>query len=158
MTKKSIGDLVKIVKLQKELEEIKNGINTDSDEYKSLLCKEFNKFFAENKEVYKVTMIGYTPYFNDGSECVWHLADVSFYDKNNKIIIGDNYDYDEEYEDEDEDCEEITHSKQLKDNCQTVVDFIQSMGDIFVYIFGDHVRVTLRRDDNYFEIEEFNHD
>lgn len=61
--------------LEKEFEALEQKFREDFlDRIKPL----FNKFFDENEEIGAICWTQFTPYFNDGDECVFSVKDVYF--------------------------------------------------------------------------------
>lgn len=87
----------------------------------------------------------YTPYFNDGDECVFRVCndypDLNGLDENG----GDEEDYE-------------AYSELRKKFGKSVSEFLSQFDDdAFESMFGDHVRVTVFRDGKV-EVEDYEHD
>lgn len=126
----------------------------------------FKEFFEQNPEVKSIGWAQYTPWFNDGDECVFRTtaeyADFSNIDRIDEIRYGEYVgegDFDQfwiisgDYGDYNEELVSTQTRKNVK-------EFSKLLGmipdDIYKSSFGDHVRVFATRDG--FEVEEYEHD
>ena len=115
-------------------------------------------FFDANPSIQAVVWSQYTPYFNDGEECVFSVNTPKFVREN----------FDEEnllnpYEYEDEDTYKSLSFWRKPDsidsielNCYDFSKFIQSNDELMKNVFGDHAVVYLTRDKGV--VEEYSHD
>jgi hypothetical protein len=142
------------------------------------LFKETTKeFFDINPGITAVVWTQYTPYFNDGDECIFGVNSPTFtnapkedldyinygeYDgENESVWAADNLQYVMEC---DRDYWKETKEKILSggaidiNSCQTLEKMLGSgeMDDIMREMFGDHVKVILTRDG--IEIEDYDHE
>jgi hypothetical protein len=142
------------------------------------LFKETTKeFFDINPGITAVVWTQYTPYFNDGDECIFAVNSPTFtnapkedldyinygeYDgENESVWAADNLQYVMEC---DRDYWKETKEKILSggaidiNSCQTLEKMLGSgeMDDIMREMFGDHVKVILTRDG--IEIEDYDHE
>lgn len=116
--------------------------------------------FSESKRIESIGWRQYTPYFNDGDECVFgvHNDDLTIngideYDGNEKDIEfireriwnGSNWVKNPEI-----DKHEFDLLKQIENVLKSVPD------DFYKDLFGDHVRVTIHKDGRI-ETEEYEH-
>jgi hypothetical protein len=106
--------------------------------------------FERHPKLQSVSWRQYTPYFNDGDECVFHTH-IDTYSLN---VNGCCPDYgDDEYE-EGQELTKPEHDEIADEVC----DFLNQIDDEdFKHIYGDHVRVTLHRDGTS-ETDEYSHD
>ena len=121
----------------------------------------FNEFFETNPEIGQVVWTQYTPYFNDGDECVFGVNDMFF---TLSTFEGEPQDY----EDDDAGCYGASfYSYNNANDADPVAkqraafrgftNVIRTIPDeIFKNSFGDHVKVIANRDG--FNVEEYEHD
>ena len=109
------------------------------------LAPVFREIFEKNPGLESIRWTQYTPYFNDGEECVFrvHLSYPDFRYRSEE-------DFDEEGYSEDSSRRERNRSiaKELGK--------LSNYPEPFRAIFGDHVRVTATREG--FEVTEYSHD
>lgn len=81
----------------------------------------------------------YTPYFNDGSECHFHVYEPSLLVDNETV-----YSY--------------SMSHKYESTLTTIEDIILSdeLTDIMLFLFGDHVQVTVYK--NSYTIDPYDHE
>ena len=117
----------------------------------------FVEFFKAEPKVQAISWCQYTPYFNDGEECIFDVQDIYF------ILDGfdaENVPYSPyEFEDDEQyvvafrygsDKEEYTENMKLLDN------LVGANSDIMKYAYGDHVMVVITPTETF--INEFEHD
>lgn len=125
---------------------------------RAMLVDEFKSFFEANPNVTEVAWSQYTPYFNDGDECVFSRHDFSVAgDLSNDLKKSDsNYaDYDiggKEYYSEWSMSDRSPLKKSLKELERT----FSGTDDVFRAAFGDHVEVVATR--TGFKVEECEHE
>lgn len=124
----------------------------------------FKEFFDANPEAHVIGWRQYTPYFNDGDTCEFRCyAEYAFVSNANDY---DNIHYGE-YEGDDEsvwiedpdygDFNEEAIPKQVIEHAQALRNLLAKIDEnVFLDMFGDHVRVFATRDG--FDVEEFDHD
>lgn len=134
------------------------------------------EFFDKNPGITALKWTQYTPYFNDGDECVFRVNDVYF--TNAPADELENVSAWGEYEGEDETVWVVSNMRHIftskyyedeaakiqaaggvdVDSCNLIDKMISSseMEDIMWEMFGDHVQVTATRDG--FDITEYEHD
>ena len=108
----------------------------------------FNEYPALNS----FGWVQYTPYFNDGDECIFGV---------NSDIIINGYDKYGEFPWTDEDSERVEPDASLKGVDKLVNQMLQGLGESFLKsAFDDHVHVEIVRDgDGYkVETEEYEHE
>lgn len=108
----------------------------------------FQTFFADNPDVKVIGWTQYTPYFNDGDECIFSVHGVSFSKKEDPE---GRVDYDDSEDWHYTPYEPKDHPWRLFAN-----KFGQIPNDIMKAVFGDHVEVKATR--SGFEIDEYSHD
>lgn len=107
---------------------------------KSLIAE----FFAANPTIEAVKWTQYTPYFNDGDPCVFH--------------VGETYARVDGVEGDDDDG--FTDSWSLegapKEAIRVLGETLGSLEDVLEVVFGDHAEVIATRDE--LRVEEYDHD
>ena len=122
------------------------------------------EFFATNPGIKAAKWSQYTPYFNDGDECVFRVNDVYFTNASGEEL--DNVSHWGEYEGEDESIE-VFSSWDLKKTTIEGIDSAQvklfesmigssEMEEVLQEMFGDHVIITATADG--FDVAEYDHD
>lgn len=150
------------------IEDIIQEVNEAQAEYqrkaKEAVGKVFKKFFEDYPEVKYITWDQYTPYFNDGDECVFGMNEVYFLAKTRDEVEDeeeyDKYDFNEEfswYMPYSWQEGKFVPSKQMKKDMDSVKSFMYSNERIFQSVFGDHVTVTIMPDGSS-TTEEYDHD
>ncbi len=130
------------------LEKIKTSIAEFDEKRKALLGELKNDFgpmlkplFDKYPDVEDISWTQYTPYFNDGDECVFGV-------RNDDISINgeDEWDMDE------------TDREKFKDAKKEFEDLLTSIpDDFFKDLFGDHMEVKILKDCTV-ETEGYEHD
>jgi hypothetical protein len=142
-----------------------------------LFKETFKEFFELNPDVTAVIWTQYTPYFNDGEECVFGVNSPTF--TNAPEVELENVSSWGEYEGEDEtvwavdnpkwamesgreyykDTAELMQKSKIDlDSMELLSKMIQSteMQDVMLAMFDNHVTVTATR--NGFDVDEYDHD
>ena len=139
------------------------------------------EFFDKNPAVTMIVWNQYTPYFNDGEECVFNVHEPNFtncpLDEKDDINKWGEYDGDNEevwcianpswimsspskyYDKEKASLNSLAEAKQIDiDSMEKFNSMMQSpeMEDVFRAMFGDHVTVIATREG--FDVEELEHD
>ncbi len=136
------------------MEEYRKARQAASDIAQDAFKEYANILFSNHPELKSFGWTQYTPYFNDGDECVFsaniespHINDIR-YDTWGDKVYG-------LYEDEDD---EETNSNEISDELvMKVVAFLRNFDDdILKEIFGDHVEITVMPD--RIDVSEYNHD
>ncbi len=168
-------ELDKLIEAQRQL---KQEFQTKAQGLFKSVTKEF---FNKNPAITMITWTQYTPYFNDGEECVFSVYEPSF--TNCPIDEKDDISRWGEYEGENEDVWAVTNpayiiksggiqytkeksaltalaeSKQIDiASMEAFSNMIQSpeMKDVMRAMFEDHVTIIATREG--FDVEEFEHD
>ena len=147
-------------------------------EAQAILKETFKEFFEGNPAIKAIIWTQYTPYFNDGSECVFRVNDAYFtnaegedldnvsswgeYDGENEEIfcsygIRDVLENDHSYYKEDAD--KITAAGGVDvDLCDMISNMISDdeMESVLRDMFGDHTSVIATREG--FDVREYEHD
>lgn len=153
--------------------ELKRQFQTQAQEMFKGITKEF---FDKNPGVQAIVWTQYTPYFNDGETCEFNVNDPTFTNSPN----GEDVSPWGEYEGDDESiwsCQNVSHvltsdrsyykeeADRINaaggvdaDSCSAFERMLMSseMEDVFLAMFGDHVKVIATRDG--FDVEDYNHD
>lgn len=151
-----------------KLIEEQRALRAKFQETAQALFKETTKqFFYNNPGVTAILWTQYTPYFNDGDTCVFHVRDVYFTNANSEQMddVSDWGDY--EGEDESVWSETAWGFTYHKDRyfeginvgeAKQFSDLIGSgdMKEVMEAMFGDHVRVVATRDG--FDVQDYEHD
>jgi hypothetical protein len=131
--------------------------------------KEFTKTFAEAirkvfeiKSIYAITWTQYTPYFNDGDECVFNIGEIYFIDESDKEEFEDDYPH---YYEGVNACYTYEYFSQLYptyslESYKILEGFdtlIQQSEDCLKAVFGDHVSIKISRDGNI-QVDGYYHD
>jgi hypothetical protein len=110
----------------------------------------FTAFFEEMTTINRVAWTQYTPYFNDGSECVFSVHEPHFELVDEPMDDDDSfYDWHDYYSFRDK-------QPALYAATGALYDAMQAMEDEFRLAFGDHARVIADR--NGFNVEREHHD
>ncbi len=117
----------------------------------------FVEFFKAEPQVQAISWCQYTPYFNDGEECIFSVNDVYF--------ILDGFDAenvpDSPYEFEDDE-QYVTASyygsdkEAYTENMKLLNNLIDANSDIMKYAYGDHVMVVITPTETF--TNEFEHE
>lgn len=150
------------VKIKNSLAEFKKTMEEHQTILKHQLFECFREFFKENPEVKAIKWEQYTPYFNDGDQCVFHVRDFAFCNTADEEFL-DEVCYGEYQGDESESEGKVYSTyddikESLKNNIKEFADVVNDYAfeDIFKSAFGDHVRVIATAEG--FDVEEYSHD
>lgn len=153
----------KITEAKARVEELKK---TYAEEMQTEFQKVAKVFFEEVPAVQAVVWSQYTPYFNDGDECVFSVHEPEF--------VTENFDPDDpqapyEYGDEDEYKSISAWAKDFRmdeklaivtqselDKIYAFADIITKNEDMMKEIYGDHVAVYLTKDETI--VQKYSHD
>lgn len=151
-------------------------------EFRSTLTEKFNElvkeFFVVAPNIKAVGWTQYTPYFNDGEECVFSVGDVwictsddanelsevsyGYYDGDNEVTVMDASAYLSThawYAEEKAVFNEGLTFEQIKEQMvavKTIASIVDNNTDLMKAMFGDHVKVIITTAG--VEAEEFDHD
>lgn len=155
----------KIKKLKEQISELQNKLTEES---RKLFREESDKLFDKYDRLKSFGFRAYTPYFNDGDECVYE-AHTDY-----PIINGHDEDYDEHNGDDEDllalgkDHEYIMvngrysrvsreHDEEAAAICKEVKEFLKQFDNNFWKgLVGDHVKVTIKKGE--IEVEEYDHE
>lgn len=166
-----------------KINDFNSKIDALKKEQSSLFQKEINvvfeNFFKENPEVKAIRWTQYTPYFNDGDECVFGVNEPSFF-------VGEfdskkEYDYDEIeeleqvvfkpgdwiYQSAKEKTDDPWYSnlikqyenqrKGLAEASESLKNLLERNDEVMEQVFGNHVEVTVVPGKDPI-VEEYEHD
>lgn len=110
----------------------------------NLISNVFVEFFKVEPHVQAISWCQYTPYFNDGEECIFGVQDVYF------ILEGLNVENvpDSPYEFEDDEQYVVAEKygsdeEAYTENMKLLENLIIANSDIMKYAYGDHVMVVI---------------
>lgn len=129
---------------------------------KAQLDTTVKNFFKVVPKMKAITWVQYSPYFNDGDECIFHVRGVSVLnfvpdyfsrhyeddlsdDNNEAIVVGDYSTFNEELLSADE-----------LEACKAVQNFISDNEDLMYELYGNHVSVRITA--NGTEVDDYDHD
>ena len=119
----------------------------------------FKELFEKSKKIESISWTQYTPYFNDGDECIFEVH-TDYLDVNGEDVRKlDWYDYRIKYE---KYHKELTEEGKVDwAECRILLDFKELLETIptefYEDLFGDHAQVTVYKDGRI-EVEEYDHD
>jgi hypothetical protein len=131
-------------------------------EARALFKEIISYVFEKNPNINSIKWIQYTPYFNDGDECVFSVHEPSFTNAVEDDDL-DNISYGE-YNGDNEDIFSY-YAYRAEDNKDVIDpesiimfnDFVMhEVEDILRDMFGDHVEVIATREG--FKVQEYDHD
>ncbi len=142
-----------VSELRAEIEKQKQALQ---NKFKAEFDGIVSKFFVAVPSVKSVSWTQYTPYFNDGDECVFSIHTIEFASDLNE----DKESY-RSFSDETGFSEETYSLKKILDPvefslCEELESLIQDNEDIMQEIFGDHAFIILTADGS--EVSEYSHD
>lgn len=141
-------------KIIEMMQEYKNKKTELIETIRSSLNIELKGIFEANPKLYGITWLQYTPYFNDGDECVFGVYEIfpitlSKFEENECVNSPYNY-YSYEYDGK-FDIDEVQDSfGQIEKIMKEIPD------DFYQELFGDHVQVIITKDN--IEVREYPHD
>ena len=125
----------------------------------SRLNDEFKRCFEEYPELTLIKWSQFTPYFNDGDTCEFNINSFTVSNAKNSELVNTWGEYDISKGPEPEDLILIEYLRNSKyELIKEIEDFAQSeLGEgIFKSVFGDHVIVTVTKDN--ITSEEYEHE
>lgn len=134
--------------LKEEMEELQRQMQ---ERGKEVFRTESENLFLENPNLVSFSWRQYTPYFNDGDECVFSVHDYLDVEFTNDRL-DDWSDYSRKYADERGKSSEA--NMDTADAAQELVSTIPE--EVMKGIFGDHVSVTVYKD--RVEVDEYEHE
>lgn len=167
--------LKNILKLKEEYE------RKISEEGAEILKQEFKDFFEKYPYVEAVEWVQYTPYFNDGEECIFGVMDPRMIINLNKYEKAEEFKEAEKaykekkgYNSYENDDDREQFLEEGEDNNLIVISYLYGespskehflnvyedqpdvVEDVYKCVFGDHVEVLATREG--FEVHEYDHD
>lgn len=157
--------LKNIADKRKQLNQIKDEIQKESSEIFDQFIKEI---FTKSSKLESFGWRQYTPYFNDGSTCIFsantdylYINGVSYeeadwYEENNITNWGTWNPNTRKYEGQ---VKEINQKfdKELRDITDEISEFLRNFDDdFFLNKFGDHVEISVKKDG--ISVEDCDHD
>jgi hypothetical protein len=144
-------------KLVKLLEDVSGKREALRNQVKAVLADGIQDFMKEHPSVKALGWTQYTPYFNDGEECVFSVNGFHASTKDEDERSEDLYDegWVEVYSYKSSKAEEGFGAQDWSD----LIEFTKVLGDAeedLRYAFGDHVRVIVTQ--NGIDVEEHEHD
>jgi hypothetical protein len=143
--------------------QIKESITAAKEEMKTLatqmLHEDVAELFAKHPNLEKFGWRQYTPYFNDGSACIFRAS------TNYPTIVMHTDDQSEDDEDDEFSKWNVAHklknNEELTDKEKAGIDVIEFLSffddDTLREIFDDHVTVTIHSNGEI-DVEEYEHD
>lgn len=131
-----------------------------------ILAPAVKKIFELIPDLCLINWTQYTPYFADGDECVFGVGEINFLSQRD-VDVGEDEDYRNSYYLPDNKYF-VEQNKQIKlaygDNAEKYRDITKQFvtfinlipEDTMKSLFGDHVKVTIRKDK--IEIDEYEHE
>lgn len=127
------------------------------EEGKKTIKKALKEFFSAFPSVDSIRWSQYTPYFNDGDACEFGVNNVHV-----KFVDGfvPDIDPDNEYVDPEYEFDELGIDSKLKTQLEKATnslnDNFSDMDEILKEAFGDHVEVTVTKDE--VTVESYDHE
>ena len=127
--------------------------------------KIFKQFFNECTEIKTVRWVQYTPYFNDGEECVFRVSEPYFSNAKPEQLNPwgelDNFENESDFSKAAYNCDPTRNehvSSETYKTCSELSKLLcsRSMEAILKNIYGDHVCVTITKDG--IDVEECEHE
>lgn len=134
-------------------------------EGKSAIADAMAGFFAKYPSIESVVWTQYTPYFNDGEPCEFGLGEFAVVGDLKSLGLksyeddNENNDYYEEGYPTESSCTICWSTKnETAKDIKGFLESLESLDDqVYLAVFGDHVRVVANRDGT-FEVDEYDHD
>ena len=155
--------LARKVQLEQELQTIRDQLKETNG---ALIREALMPFFDAHPEIKAIRWNQYTPYFNDGDECVFSSNHSEYPEV---LLVGNDSSEAEGDDEDDEDddwqdfsppwnYEKLNAEEQAKCTGEVQLRLILSQftDQDVLDMFGDHVEVVIKRDT--IEVEEYSHD
>ena len=125
-------------------------------EGEKLVKETLRQFFEDNPQVIKLRWTQYTPYFNDGDECVFGVCSPYVLMKEKENVKEEDLeggDYDDGF------LSEYDLKKDhpaISDDLKDLENLLNVAQESLKMAFGDHARITATKDK--IDVEEYEHD
>lgn len=138
---------------------------TAQEVVKNTFAAGMKKVFAENPWIREVCWAQYTPYFNDGDECIFRIGEVCVYAKTGPNGETEDPDYGDDVGQEKFYGEAAFRVNSWRDNeyspeqkavAGEIESVINAAEEQMRFVFGDHVSVTITEDG--IDVENYEHD
>lgn len=123
------------------LQEFESKIAELKKEFQNLFQDRVNVLFGAVPDLEGISIIQYTPYFNDGDVCEFRIGSVSFHEEE---------DFEQEWDD---DFDSPADQQELKD---ALNEFIYNNQDLMKDMYGDHAYIRITRAGT--DISEYEHE
>lgn len=129
---------------------------------KAQLDATVKNFFKVVPKMKAITWVQYSPYFNDGDECIFHVRSVSVLNFVPQYVS--RY-YADDLDDDDNESIIIDDCSNFNDNllsaeeieaCTAMQNFISNNEDLMYDLYGNHV--SIRITENGAEVSDYDHD
>lgn len=150
---------------QKQVSKIKAEIQKDSEELFDQYCKDI---FQNNPKLKSFSWSQYTPYFNDGSPCIFHanthyikvngesLDESNWYQKRNIINYGKWDNKTKSYVNRQE-VDNNSYDEELSKVSDKIINFLSSFdNEFYANKFGDHCEIIVT--EHGISIDELDHE
>jgi vacuolar-type H+-ATPase subunit D/Vma8 len=142
-----------------EIEEVNKKVEAVKQEAATKLKPLFQEFIQKHPEIESIRLTQYTPYFNDGDECIFRVCEPEFKfvsaevdeDEYEEGYLELPYQYDSKWA---EDFRKVC-SLELYNSLKEFAFAVESLEDCLNTLFGDHVRVIITK--SGVEVEEYDH-
>lgn len=128
-----------------------------TQQVQNVLKEGLQQFMRDHSEIKALTWCQYTPYFNDGDECVFRVGEISFSTEPQNL---EDIDREVFWGEEGEDWYSYDHpdtvSKETFDAFRALIKVLNDSEEDLEVALGNHVKVLVTADG--IEIEEFEHD
>lgn len=120
--------------------------------------KVFTSFFEEFPQVKTIHWTQYTPYFNDGDECVFRLGDLRFTKTEHTELVDREHTWGEGDDGLINDWGKIIEDQRLNSAIKTMTSLLNSdvMEGVMKATYGDHVWVKVHKGGA--DVEDYEHD
>lgn len=148
------------MKLEKLIENHIKAKKQFTDAAKKAFKEYLKEFFDANSEIKVIKWVQFTPYFNDGDECVFNVHDIVFSNSNAENVS--------EWGELNDECEgefafqgtwgipdELKSKAKVYANLNEIICSVE-MENILRDMFGDHVSVTCTR--KGIDVNDYQHD
>ena len=146
--------------MQEKIEAIREEMRKSGAE---AIKEALTEFFGRHSMVASIQWRQYTPYFNDGDQCVFavHDPEITFREGVNAVehVSASTMDSAWKYSNgkvSDLTAWNLKDGTKLKEDLQEFASLICNMGELMETVFGDHMQITCYPD--RIEADEYSHD